>query len=75
MNAIEIIQRSKSPDDPDNLLRVKACIYVDALISFFTQINKVRQNHAVQLQPISTISPDLLTYIKKKFAQPHINKT
>lgn len=75
MNAVEIIQRSKSPDDPDNLLRVKACIYVDALIAFFTQINKARQNQAIQLKPISTISPGLLEYVKKKFAQPHINKT
>lgn len=72
---IQSIQRSKIPDDPGNLLKVKACIYIDALITFFKQVNNVRQNKVVNLQPLSEITTKLNVHIKKKFAQPHINQT
>lgn len=73
-NIIQSIQRSKIPDNDENLLKVKACIYIDALITYFKQVNQVRLNFAVRLQPISQVTTKLDIHIKKKFSQPNINK-
>lgn len=73
-NIIQSIQRSKIPDNTENLLKVKACIYIDALITYFKQVNQVRLNFAVRLQPISEVTSKLDIHIKKKFSQPNINK-
>lgn len=73
-SVIQSIQRSKNPDDADNLLKVETCIYIDALITYFKQVNDSRPNRVVKLQNISQISPKLETIIKKKFSQPNISK-
>lgn len=75
LNAIESVQRSKIPDDPQNILKVKACIYVDALITYFKQVNQVRQNKVVRMQSVSEVTSKLNDHIRKKFSQPYINKT
>lgn len=73
-NIIKAIQRSKTPDNDDNLLKVKVCIYIDALITYFKQVNQVRSNAIVKLQPISKVTSKLDMHIKKKFSQPNVNK-
>lgn len=73
-NIIKAIQRSKTPDNDENLLKVKVCIYIDALLSYFKQVNQVRLNAIVKLQPISTVTSKLDMYIRKKFSQPNVNK-
>lgn len=70
-NIIQAIQRSKTPDDAENLRKVEACIYIDALITYFKQVNHTRLNSAVRLQPISEVTVKLDTHIKKKFSQPN----
>lgn len=75
VSIIESIQRSKLPDDPDNLLKIKACIYIDALITYFKQVNRVRQNQTVRLEPLTGITTKLNVLIKKKFSQPNTFKT
>lgn len=73
-NIIKAIQRSKIPDNEENLLKAKVCIYIDALLSYFKQVNQVRLNAAVKLQPISKVTSKLDMHIKKKFSQPNVNK-
>lgn len=72
---IEQIQRSKVPDDPVNLQKVKACIFIDALIAYFKQLNNVRQNQTVRLNNLTDVTTKLNHYIKKKFTQPNSLKT
>lgn len=71
---IQSIQRSKNPDDADNLLKVETCIYIDALITYFKQVNNSKLNRVVKLQTISPIAPKLELIIKQKFSQPNISK-
>lgn len=75
VSIIEGIQRSKIPDDPDNMLKIKACIYIDALIAYFKQVNRVRQNQTVKLDPLSEITTKLNPLIRKKFSQPNTFRT
>lgn len=75
VSIIESIQRSKLPDDPDNLLKIKACIYIDALITYFKQVNRVRQNQTVRLDSLTEITTKLNVLIRKKFSQPNTFKT
>lgn len=74
VKVIDAIRLSKCPDDSENLLKVQACIYIDALITYFTQVNNTRLNSAVRLQPISQATSKLTAHIKKKFSQPNISK-
>lgn len=71
---VQAIQRSKNPDSADNLLKVKVCIYIDALINYFKQVNRVRLNANVHLDSISTVTPKLTDHMTKKFAQPNSSK-
>lgn len=73
-NIIKAIQRSKIPDNDENLLKAKVCIYIDALLSYFKQVNQVRLNGIVKLQPISKVTTKLDMHIRKKFSQPNVNK-
>lgn len=74
VNVIQAIQRSKNPDDAENLLKIETCIYIDALITYFKQINDTRSNRLVKLQQISQVTTKLDTQIKKKFSQPNVTK-
>lgn len=71
---VQSIQRSKNPDDPNNLLKVETCIYIDALITYFKQVKDSKLNRVVKLQKISQIAPKLESVIKKKFSQPNFSK-
>ncbi|XP_055308619.1 uncharacterized protein LOC129572634 isoform X2 [Sitodiplosis mosellana] len=73
-NIIKWVQQARFPEDIDNLKRVKACIYIDALLNYFKQVNQVHQNSNIKLKPISQVTSKLDSHIKKKFSQPNINK-
>lgn len=74
-SVIEQIQRSKVPDDKNNLEKVKACIFIDALVAYFKQVNTVRQNQTVHINNLTDVTNKLNHYIKKKFTQPNALKT
>lgn len=73
-NIIKLVQQARIPDDIENLKRVKACIYIDALLNYFKQVSQVHQNSNIKLKPISQVTSKLDTLIRKKFSQPNINK-
>ena len=72
---VQAVQRSKIPDSPENMLKVKACIYIDALIAYLQQVNKVRSQQKVHLNAISNATSELDAHLRKKFAQPHTKFT
>lgn len=73
-NIIKSVQQARIPDDVENLKKVKACIYIDALLNYFKQVNQVHKNSNIKLKPISQVTSKLDLYIRKKFSQPNINK-
>lgn len=71
IDALNAIKRSKEPDSTPNLLKVKVCIYLDALINFLAGVKK-RNN--MKREDFSFVTTKVEADIRSKFVNPHDQK-
>lgn len=71
IDALNAIKRSKEPDSTPNLIKVKVCIYLDALINFLAGVKK-RSN--MKREDFSFVTTKVEADIRSKFVSPHDQK-